>query len=198
MSIISLIMDTCKSVNAGRTTSPPSQRWYSPFQRPVREHPTGRSISCGVSDAPTSSLFSAFSPRNFLRRRVFSGAHRYRDPRTPSSTSWYYFNCVACLCCCFFWEGGPPPFGVCCPVHSGHRTQEWLDPLLQPQHSPWGMRGLPQRNRRNLHVWMNKRTEREAIAAEMEEKTLSPGAARKSFWTLVSSAAFGKEVVFFF
>lgn len=148
------------------------------------ERPTGRSISCGVSDAPTYSLSLALSPRNSLRRRVFSGARRYRDTPTPSLTSWYYFNCVACLCCCFFFfGGGPPPFGVCCPVHSGHRTQEWLDPLLQPLHSPWGMRGLPQRNRRNLHVWMNKRTEREAIAAEMEEKTLSAGAARKSFWT---------------
>lgn len=106
MSIISLIMDICKSVNAGRTTASPSPRWYSPFQRPVREHPTGRSISCGVSDAPTSSLFSAFSPRNSPRRRVFSGAHRYRDPGTPSPTSWYYFNCVACLCCCYFFLGG--------------------------------------------------------------------------------------------
>lgn len=105
MSTISSIMDICTPVNAGRTTASPSPRWYSPFQRPVREHPTGRSISCGVSDAPTSSLFSAFSPRNSLRRRVFSGARRYRDPPTPSSTSWYYFNCVACLCCCFFSEG---------------------------------------------------------------------------------------------
>ncbi|XP_056901140.1 MAP7 domain-containing protein 1a isoform X5 [Takifugu flavidus] len=80
-------MDICKSVSAGRTTASPSPRWYSPFQRPVREHQTGRSISCGVSDAPTSSLFSAFSPQNSPRRRVFSGAHRYRDPGTPSSTT---------------------------------------------------------------------------------------------------------------
>lgn len=110
MFLISLIMDTCKSVNAWRTTASPSPWWYSPFQRPAREHPTGRSISCGVSDAPTSSQFSAFSSQNSLRRRVFSGARQYRDPRTPSSTSCYYFDCLACLCCCFFLWGGSSSF----------------------------------------------------------------------------------------
>lgn len=145
-------MDTCKSVHAGRISAAPCPRWYSPFQRPARERRTGRSISCGVSDALTSSLFSAFSPPNSLRRRFFSGARRYRDPRTPSSTSCYYFNCVACLCCCFFLEGVLLLLGFAARSIQDIGRKSDSTPLLQPQHSPRGMRGRPRRNRRNLHV----------------------------------------------
>lgn len=52
-----------------------------------------------------------------------------------------------------------------------------------PPHSAWGgMRGLPERNSRNSHVWMDKRAESEGIAAEMEGNTL-PGAPRKSVFS---------------
>lgn len=52
-------------------------------------------------------------------------------------------------------------------------------PSFSPHHSAWGMRGVPERKRRNSHVWMNKRAESEGITADMEENTLS-GATCKS------------------
>lgn len=142
----SLIFDVCRLIKAATTASPPSSQWHGPFQRPVREHPSGRSISCGASPGQTSSLFfffffflslppslfPAFCHRNSLRRRFFPLTHLPQQV-APVVQSRCDLRCFGALS---FQDrrDRPPP------------------PISTPTPPPPGMRGLPQRNRRNLHV----------------------------------------------
>lgn len=127
-----------------------------------------------LTPPPRLSLFP-----NSLRRRWY-----FPPPGRSHSHSCLRQQAGAWLCICFFYYYISSFFSLV------YRDRGFLPGsprtsgrLSSPRHthSAWGMRGLPERNSRNSHVWMDKRIESEATAAEMEENTL-PDAPSKSVY----------------
>ena len=137
-------------------------------------HSLAESISCGVSEKLPSSTPPPAFPNTYFSVTSLRRSHHQQ--------AGYWLGFV-CFLSCFSGLSGRfsrRVFLAAVRSGSGHIGVQTVSDSTKfpPFHSAWGMRG---RADKNSHVWMNKRAESDAIAAEMEENTL-PGSTCKSFF----------------